>query len=152
MRQSDKRSFSSFMRPTTSFAMELWNEMMPRAYPICMVGAQCLIWQDFLLKKPNKIGETCKCGRLWHQHDQPSGIGRSCKINEASQVLCVQRPPLPWNFEMKWCPGLIQSAWLEHTIWFDNIFFLKNHQKLWDLQMWWHMAPKWLTFGYRKVM
>ena len=47
---------------------------------------------------------------------------------EGSQVLCVQRPPLPWNFETKWCPGLIQSAWSEHTIWFDKIFFLKKQQ------------------------
>ena len=43
------------MRPTTSFAMELWNEMMPRAYPICMVGAHNLIWQDFFLKKTTKL-------------------------------------------------------------------------------------------------
>ena len=51
------------MRPTTSFAMELWNEMMPRAYPICMVGAHYLILQDFLhpksKQKNDKLAEGC---------------------------------------------------------------------------------------------
>ena len=42
--QSNIRNYAAFFR------MELWNKMMPRAYPICMVGARCLIWQDFVLE------------------------------------------------------------------------------------------------------
>ena len=64
---------------------------------------------------------------------------------EGSQVLCVQRPPLLWNFETKWCPGLIQSAWSEHTVWFDKIFaYLLNE--------WVPMATRGSTFAYREVM